>query len=137
MGRWLALDIGAKRTGVAVTDPLRIIATALSTVPTKELIPFLKVYLSAEQVDIIIAGEPKQMDSSPSESAKMINAVIAKIKQAFPDINIQRMDERFTSKMASYVISQSGKSKKEREKKELIDTVSATIILQSYMEANQ
>lgn len=137
MGRWLALDIGAKRTGIAVTDPLRIIATALNTVPTKELIPFLKVYLSAEQVDIIIAGEPKQMDSSPSESAKMINTVIAKIKQAFPEMNIQRMDERFTSKMASHVISQSGKSKKERQNKELIDTVSATIILQSYMEANQ
>lgn len=137
MGRWLALDVGAKRTGIAVTDPLRIIATALETVPTHELVPFLKNYFQNEQVDIVIVGEPKQMDSSPSESAKMINNVITKLKQSIPSINIERMDERFTSKMASQIIAQSGKSKKERQKKELIDTVSATIILQSYMEAHQ
>ncbi len=137
MGRWLALDVGAKRTGIAVTDPLRIIATALETVPTHDLVPFLKNYFQNEQVDIVIVGEPKQMDSSPSESAKMINNVITKLKQSIPSINIERMDERFTSKMASQIIAQSGKSKKERQKKELIDTVSATIILQSYMEAHQ
>lgn len=137
MGRWLALDVGAKRTGIAVTDPLRIIATALETIPTHDLVPFLKKYFQTEQVDIVIVGEPKQMDSSPSESAKMINNVITKLKQSIPSITIERMDERFTSKMASQIIAQSGKSKKERQKKELIDTVSATIILQSYMEAHQ
>lgn len=133
----MALDVGAKRTGIAVTDPLRIIATALSTVSTQELVPFLKNYFETEQVEVVIVGEPKQMDSSPSESAKMINKVITKLKQSIPGINIERMDERFTSKMASQVIAQSGKTKKERQKKELIDTVSATIILQSYMEAHQ
>ncbi len=137
MGRWLALDVGAKRTGIAVTDPLRIIASALTTIPTHELVPFLKDYFRTEQVDIVVVGEPKQMDSSPSESSKMINNVITKLKQTIPTINIERMDERFTSKMASQVIAQSGKTKKERQKKELIDTVSATIILQSYMEAHQ
>ena len=137
MGRWLALDVGAKRTGIAVTDPLRIIATALETVATHDLVPYLKNYFQHEQVDIVIVGEPKQLDNSPSESAKAINNVIVKLQQSIPDINIQRMDERFTSKMASQVIAQSGKSKKERQKKELIDTVSATIILQSYMEAHQ
>lgn len=137
MGRWLALDVGAKRTGIAVTDPLRIIATALETVATHDLVPYLKNYFQHEQVDIVIVGEPKQLDNSPSESTKAINNVIVKLKQSIPNINIQRMDERFTSKMASQVIAQSGKSKKERQKKELIDTVSATIILQSYMEAHQ
>ncbi len=137
MGRWLALDVGAKRTGIAVTDPLRIIATALETVATHDLVPYLKNYFQHEQVDIVIVGEPKQLDNSPSESAKAINNVIVKLQQSIPNINIQRMDERFTSKMASQVIAQSGKSKKERQKKELIDTVSATIILQSYMEAHQ
>jgi len=137
MGRWLALDVGAKRTGIAVTDPLRIIATALETVATHDLVPYLKNYFQHEQVDIVIVGEPKQLDNSPSESAKAINNVIVKLQQSIPNINIQRMDERFTSKMASRVIAQSGKSKKERQKKELIDTVSATIILQSYMEAHQ
>lgn len=137
MGRWIALDIGSKRTGIAVTDPLRIIATALDTVPTKELVPFLKNYFLTEQVDVVVVGEPKQMDNTPSESASMINKEIDKLKKAFVGINIQRIDERFTSKMASQVIAQSGKSKKERQKKELIDTVSATIILQSYMLSNQ
>lgn len=137
MGRWMALDIGAKRTGIAVTDPLRIIATALDTVPTTELLSFIKVYTQKEEVDIIVVGEPKQMDNSPSESALMINTEIDKLKKAIPSLNIQRMDERFTSKMASQVIAQSGKTKKERQKKELIDTVSAIIILQSYMMSHQ
>lgn len=137
MGRWLALDIGAKRTGIAVSDPMRIIATALNTVPTLDLVPFLKEYFLKEEVDMVIVGEPKQMDNTPSQSADMINKEIEKLKIAFPGIIINRMDERFTSKMASQVIAQSGKSKKERQKKELIDTVSATIILQSYMLMNQ
>lgn len=137
MGRWLALDVGAKRTGIAVTDPMRIIATGLITIPTQELIPFLKDYFQKEEVELLIVGEPKQMDNSPSQSADMINKEIEKLKSAFPNINIKRIDERFTSKMASHAISQSGMNKKNRQSKELIDTVSATIILQSYMSMNQ
>lgn len=137
MGRWLALDVGGKRTGIAVTDPMRIIATGLITIPTQELVPFLKDYFQKEEVDLLIVGEPKQMDNTPSQSAAMINKEIEKLNIAFPNINIKRIDERFTSKMASQVIAQSGKNKKERQNKELIDTVSATIILQSYMSMNQ
>lgn len=133
----MALDIGAKRTGIAVTDPLRIIATSLDTIATTDLASFLKAYFAKEEVDVVVVGEPKQMDNTPSESAAMINQVIQKIKTEIPSIIIERIDERFTSKMASQVIAQSGKSKKERQKKELIDAVSATIILQSYMQSNQ
>lgn len=137
MGRWLALDIGAKRTGIAVTDPMKIIATALETVQTSDLINYLKKYTINESVEQIIIGDPKQMDNTPSQSAGLINEEVAKIKQAFPKIQIIRVDERFTSKMASQVIAQSGKNKKNRQNKELIDTVSATILLQSYMMSNQ
>ena len=132
----MALDIGAKRTGVAVTDPMKIIANALTTVATQELIAFLKEYFKNEEVELLVVGEPKQMDNTPSQSAALINKEIDKLKIAFPNINIKRIDERFTSKMASQVIAQSGKSKKERQNKSLIDTISATIILQSYMESN-
>lgn len=132
----MALDIGGKRTGVAVTDPMRIIANGLTTVATSELIDFLKKYMLTEQVELLVIGEPKQMDNSPSESTPIIDAEIQKIKTQFPTLMIKRVDERFTSKMASQVIAQSGKSKKDRQDKSLIDTVSATIILQSYMESN-
>lgn len=132
----MALDIGGKRTGVAVTDPMRIIANGLTTVATSELIDFLKKYMLTEQVELLVIGEPKQMDNSPSESTPIIEAEIQKIKSQFPTLMIKRVDERFTSKMASQVIAQSGKSKKDRQNKSLIDTVSATIILQSYMESN-
>ncbi len=132
----MALDIGGKRTGVAVTDPMRIIASGLTTVATSELIDFLKKYMLTEQVELLVIGEPKQMDNSPSESTPIIEAEIQKIKTQFPTLMIKRVDERFTSKMASQVIAQSGKIKKDRQDKSLIDTVSATIILQSYMESN-
>ena len=132
----MALDIGGKRTGIAVTDPMRIIASGLTTIATSELIEFLKKYMLTEHVELLVIGEPKQMDNSPSESTPIIEAEIQKIKLAFPSLSIRRVDERFTSKMASQVIAQSGKSKKERQNKSLIDTVSATIILQSYMESN-
>lgn len=132
----MALDIGAKRTGVAVTDPMKIIANALTTVATQELIAFLKEYFKNEEVELLVVGEPKQMDNTSSESAALINEVVEKIKKEFANLPIKRVDERFTSKMASQVIAQSGKSKKERQNKSLIDTISATIILQSYMESN-
>ncbi len=137
MGRWLALDVGAKRTGIAVTDPLRIIATSLNTISTSELIPFLKDYFQREEVELLVVGEPKQLDNTASQSAEMINAEIEKLKKAFPHLPVHRIDERFTSKMASQAIAQSGMNKKNRQSKELIDAVSATIILQSYMSMNQ
>lgn len=132
----MALDIGAKRTGVAVTDPMKIIANALTTIPTAELIQFLKQYFQTEEVELLVVGEPKQMDNTASQSAALINIEVEKIKKEFANLPIKRVDERFTSKMASQVIAQSGKNKKERQNKSLIDTISATIILQSYMESN-
>ncbi len=132
----MALDIGAKRTGVAVTDPMKIIANALTTIPTNELIQFLKQYMQSEEVELLVVGEPKQMDNTASQSAALINVEVEKIKKEFANLPIKRVDERFTSKMASQVIAQSGKNKKERQNKSLIDTISATIILQSYMESN-
>jgi putative Holliday junction resolvase len=135
MGRWMAFDYGTKRTGIAVTDPLNIIATGLATIESEALLEFIKKYISTEQVSIFVVGEPKQMDNTPSMSAQSITQFVAQLNKVFPAIPVKRIDERFTSKMASQVIAQSGKSKKEREKKEHIDLVSATIILQSYMES--
>lgn len=136
MGRWMAFDYGTKRTGIAVTDPLNIIATGLATIESEALLEFIKKYISTEQVSIFVVGEPKQMDNTPSMSAQSITHFVVQLNATFPTIPVKRIDERFTSKMASQVIAQSGKSKKEREKKEHIDLVSATIILQSYMESN-
>ena len=135
MGRWMAFDYGSKRTGIAVTDPLNIIATGLTTIASEALLEFIEKYLSTEQVSIFVVGEPKQMDNTPSMSAQSITHFVAQLNAAFPAIPVKRVDERFTSKMASQVIAQSGKSKKDREKKEHIDLVSAIIILQSYMES--
>jgi putative Holliday junction resolvase len=134
MGRILAIDYGTKRTGIAVTDPLQIIANALTTVRTHELIPFLKNYMVNEKVDIIVIGEPKQMNNTPSESVNMIEAFIKHLKRTFPDIIIDRMDERFTSKIAFQSMLDAGLKKKDRQNKELVDAISATIILQSYMD---
>jgi putative holliday junction resolvase len=137
MARWMALDIGAKRTGIAVTDPLRIIAGALETVETENLIAYLQKYFVQEQVELLVVGEPKQLNNEASQSAAFIQSKVDELHKSFPQLTIKRMDERFTSKMASAVIAQSGLSKKNRERKEIIDTVSATIILQSYMESTQ
>ena len=116
MARWMALDIGTKRTGIAVTDPMNIIATALTAVSTPELVDFLKKYMGTEMVEVMIIGEPKQLNNSPSESAAFINQVSKSIQVAFPNMIIKRVDERFTSKMASKVIAESGKTKKEKQK---------------------
>lgn len=134
MARLMAFDFGTKRIGVAVTDPLQIIATALTTIHPKDVINYLKEYMLTEQVETFIVGEPKQLDNTPSESAKHVEAFINLLKKQFPAIPIDRIDERFTSKMASQTIAQSGLKKSEREKKGLVDSVSAVIILQSYME---
>ena len=130
----MAFDFGTKRLGIAVTDPMQLFATGLTTIHPKEVIEFLKKYLQTEQIETFIVGEPKQMDGTPSQSAPQVKGFVTILKKNFPDIPIIMMDERFTSKMASATIAQSGLKKSDRQNKALIDTVSATIILQSYME---
>lgn len=132
--RIIAFDYGTKRIGIAVTDPLQIIATGLDTVHPKDIIEYLKKYLETEQVELFVVGEPLQMDGSPSQSTPHIKGFITILKKHFPDIPIERIDERFTSKMASAVVAQSGFKKSDRQNKERLDTISATIILQSYLE---
>jgi putative Holliday junction resolvase len=134
MGRILAIDYGQKRVGLAVTDELKMIATGLTTVSSKEVMTFLKVYTSANTVECFVVGEPKQMNNTASESAKYIEPFILRLKSEFPAIAIERMDERFTSMIATQAIRDSGAKKKVRMNKSLVDTVSAVIILQSYME---
>ena len=133
MARILAIDFGKVRTGLAVTDEMQIIASGLTTVNTKELITFLKDYLSKEQVELFLVGEPKQMDNTPSESEALIIPFLVKLENAFPKIPIKRVDERFTSKMATQTLIDSGLKKKQRQNKALLDEVRATIILQSYL----
>ncbi|UWX55872.1 Holliday junction resolvase RuvX [Maribacter litopenaei] len=133
MGRILALDFGQKRTGVAVTDELRIIASGLTTVPTNELIPFLIHYLKEENVDELVVGEPKQMNNQPSESEAHITPFLKQLSDNFPNLKVIRQDERFTSKMAFQSMLDGGLKKKQRRNKGLIDEISATIILQDYL----
>ena len=133
MARLMAIDYGSKRVGIAVTDPMQIIATGLTTVHSKDLIDFLKTYTSKEEVECIVVGEPKQMNNEPSESARFIEPFVVHLKRTFPTIKVERMDERFTSKMAFQTMIDSGLKKKARQNKELVDEISATIILQSYM----
>lgn len=133
MARILAIDYGKNRTGIAVTDELQIIASGLTTVPTDELLQFLESYLAKEKVELFLVGKPKQMDSSASESEILIKPFIEKLKNKFPTIAIERVDERFTSKMAFQTMIDSGLKKKQRQNKALIDEISATIILQSYL----
>ncbi|WP_055445433.1 Holliday junction resolvase RuvX [Lacinutrix himadriensis] len=133
MKRILALDFGTKRTGIAVTDELQIIASGLTTVHTKELISFLKEYFNSEKVELVVIGEPKQMNNEVSESEAAIQGFIKKFTKAFPEMPMQRVDERFTSKMAFQTMIDSGLSKKKRKNKALVDEISATIILQSYL----
>lgn len=137
MSRILALDYGRKRTGVAVTDPLQIIANGLATVPTAELMAFLTDYLLKEPVERIVIGLPKQMNNEPSESMKYIDPFVRWFKKRFPSIPIEYFDERFTSVLAHKAILSSGIGKKARQNKALVDEVSATIILQSYMESKR
>ena len=133
MARLMAIDYGSKRVGIAVTDPLQIIATGLTTVHSQDLIEFLKTYISKEDVECIIVGEPKRLNNEPSDSARFIEPFVVHLKRTFPSIKVERMDERFTSKMAFQTMIDSGLKKKARQNKELVDEISATIILQSYM----
>jgi putative Holliday junction resolvase len=134
MGRILAIDYGQKRVGIAVTDELKIIANGLTTVPSAEIFDFLKTYLSKENVELFLVGEPKQMDNTPSESSKFVEPFVRKLAQTFPAIPIKRTDERFTSKMAFQSMIDMGLKKKDRQNKATIDKISATIMLQSYLE---
>ncbi|MFT5257855.1 MAG: putative Holliday junction resolvase [Polaribacter sp.] len=133
MGRVLAIDFGKKRTGIAVTDELQIIASGLTTVNTADLLSFLKEYTTKEKVALFIMGQPKQLDNSDSESEALILPFLKKIKTLFPQIPMKRIDERFTSKMAFQTMIDSGMKKKQRRNKAMVDEISATIILQSYL----
>ncbi len=137
MGRILAIDYGQKRCGLAVTDELAIIANALETVPAKELIAYLTKYVSQENVSLFVVGEPKQMNNQASDSARFIEPFIGRLKKAFPEIPIERMDERFTSRMAFQSMIDAGLGKKARRNKALVDSISATLILQSYLETRK
>lgn len=130
----MAIDYGLKRTGIAVTDPLKIIANALDTFPTSEIIDFLNNYLSKEKVETIVVGYPLNLDDSPTHATAEVEKFIQKLSKKYPEIRIEKEDERFTSKMAVEAMVAGGMKKKDRRKKENIDKISATIILQSYLE---
>ena len=133
LGRIVALDYGKVRTGIAVTDELQIIASGLTTVKTSELIDFLIKYVSVEKVEKFIVGEPKQMDYSPSECEELIKPFLKHLAKTFADIPIERQDERFTSKMAFQSMIDGGIKKQQRKNKALVDEISATLILQAYI----
>jgi len=134
LARILALDYGTKRTGIAITDDLQIIASGLTTVETKNIFSFLMNYLKNENVELFVVGEPKQMNNTESESEQFIKLFVEKLKTTFPKIPVKRIDERFTSKMAFQSMIDSGLKKKQRQNKALVDEISATIILQSYLQ---
>ncbi len=133
MPRIVAIDYGIKRTGIAVTDELQIIASGLTTVPSETIIAFLKDYFSKENVAKVLIGEPKQMNGQPSESALIIEQFVEKFTKEFPEMKVERVDERFTSKMAFQTMIDSGLKKKQRQNKALIDEIAATIMLQDYL----
>lgn len=137
MGRIVAIDYGQKRVGVAVTDEQQIIATALETIPVKDIFQFLRKYVENEDVESIVVGDPRQMDNSPSASVKFIDPFVKKLKKDFQQLKIERYDERFTSKIAQRTILEAGLKKKDRRDKSIVDKVSAVIILQSYLESRQ
>lgn len=135
MARILSIDYGKKRTGIAVSDPLQIIANGLTTVETAKLEDFLKEYLQKESVSTIVVGLPKQMDNQASENMKRVEPFVNRLRKLYPDIVIEYFDERFSSKMAQQAMIDGGLKKKERQNKSLVDEISATIILQGYMES--
>lgn len=134
MGRIMAIDYGQKRVGIAVTDPGRLIANGLTTVHVKDVFSFLKQYIPKENVDCIVVGEPRDMKNNASDASRYIEPFVKKLRKEFPDLLIDRTDERFTSQMAFQTMIDAGLGKKSRQNKELVDTISATLILQSYME---
>ena len=137
MGRIVALDYGKKRTGIAVSDPLKLIAGGLTTLPSNETISFLKQYVADNAVDLFILGDPLQMNYMPSENRERVLKFKKNLQQSFPDIGIQMVDERFTSLLAHKAMIEGGLKKKDRQNKALVDELSATIILQSFLENNK
>jgi putative Holliday junction resolvase len=135
MARILCIDYGGKRTGIAVTDPLQIIATALTTIDTKELIPFLKKYFLTEAVELILIGEPLNLDDSATHATPLVKAAVTRLKKEFPQIPVHTVDERYTSKMASRAMVEMGMKKKDRRIKGNVDQIAATIMLQEYLQS--
>ena len=134
MGRILCIDYGLKRTGIAVTDPLQIISTGLTTVDTHNLVQFLKKYFLEEMVELILIGHPKNLDNSDTHATSLVDAVIIKLKKEFPQIPVKTVDERYTSKMAKQAMIEMGMKKKDRRNKRTVDEIAATIMLQEYMQ---
>ena len=137
MARIMAIDYGRKRTGVAVTDSLQMIANGLATVPSGELVKFLQEYTSKESVELIVVGQPKQMNNEPSENMRYVQAFATHLKRTLPQIPVEYYDERFTSVMAHKAMLEGGLRKKKRQEKALVDEISAVIILQAYLESRK
>jgi putative Holliday junction resolvase len=137
MPRILAIDYGGKRTGLAVTDPMQIIATGLATIDSRELIPYLRSYLAREEVELVIIGLPKNWDESATHGTPLVEAAIRKLKKEFPAMPLKTVDERYSSRMAKDAMLQMGMKKKDRRIKGNVDIIAATIILQEYLQANQ
>ena len=135
MARILAIDYGGKRTGIAVTDPLQIIATGLTTIASHELIPFLKKYFQHENVELIVIGMPKNWDESDTHGTPLVIEAIKKIKKEFPSMPLKEVDERYTSKMAKDAMLEMGMKKKDRRDKKIVDEIAATIMLQEYLQS--
>jgi putative Holliday junction resolvase len=135
MARILAIDYGGKRTGIAVTDPLQIIATGLTTIASEDLIPFLKKYTKEEALELIIIGLPKNWDESDTHGTPLARKAIEKVKKEFPTIPVKDVDERYTSKMAKDAMIQMGMKKKDRRDKKIVDEIAATIMLQEYLQS--
>src|SRR5258708_4304851 len=134
MARILCIDYGLKRTGIAVTDPLQIISTGLTTVDSHNLTSFLKDYFMKELVELIIIGQPKNLDDSDTHATPLVNAAIIKLKKEFPKIPVKTVDERYTTKMAKQAMLEMGMKKKDRRNKRTVDEIAATIMLQEYMQ---
>jgi RNAse H domain protein, YqgF family len=137
MGRILAIDYGRKRTGLAVTDPLQLIANGLTTVATHELMDYLTNYVKRESVERVVVGQPRQMSGEPSENMQRISVFVEQLKKRLPDVPVEYFDERFTSVLAHKAMLDGGLKKKDRQNKALVDEISATIILQGWMEAHR
>jgi len=137
MGRILAVDYGQKRVGIAVTDELKMIASGLKTVASKDIWKFLADYLKKEKVEAIVVGEPRDMMNRPSDSSRFVEPFVRKLRKTYPTLKVDRFDERFTSKMAFQTMIDGGLGKKQRQNKALVDTISAALILQSYLESQK
>lgn len=134
MARWLAIDYGQKRCGIAVTDPLNIIAAPLDTIPTHQIWQFLQSYINTESVELVVVGMPSNLDATPGKTTQLVKKFIAQLQAKFPSLAVHQVDERFTSAIAAKTMLASGARKTERQKKENLDKISAALILQSFME---